>query len=300
MCYAQARYYSPENGRFISEDIVRGVPTMPDTVNHYLYCLNDPKVYVDKDGAFLHILAGAAAGALTGAVVAGVHSVLTEGHVDWATVGGAAIGGAVTGAVVAACPAAAPAAVGALGGGTTSLAIGILKGESAGQIAVETVIGAGAGALGGAMFGKIASYVGKGVTDIATTYGSKVISSTTAQTVGQNVGEFFASTQTGGILSVGFNGVSHLISGEKYTFKDAGKDYLIGCADGVAGWGAAKLTTSVLSMAGKILKSGNAKSVKETVDAQVKAPKPMEKAGAGDIYNDGYENGTLSNLDTRK
>ncbi len=228
LCYAQARYYSPDNGRFISEDIVRGVPTMPDTVNHYLYCLNDPKVYVDKDGAFLHILAGAAAGALTGAVVAGVHSVLTEGHVDWAAVGGAAIGGAVTGAVVTACPAAAPAAVGALGGGTTSLATGILKGESAGQIAKDTVIGTVTGAIGGKLFQGIGATLGKGVSNAAT--------KAFGQTAGKIVGESLTSGLGGGFINVGFSLVNHKMQGQSYGLSDAAKDFGVGMADGVAGY----------------------------------------------------------------
>ncbi|MBR6475005.1 MAG: RHS repeat-associated core domain-containing protein, partial [Lachnospiraceae bacterium] len=228
LCYAQARYYSPDNGRFISEDIVRGVPTMPDTVNHYLYCLNDPKVYVDKDGAFLHILAGAAAGALTGAVVAGVHSVLTEGHVDWAAVGGAAIGGAVTGAVVTACPAAAPAAVGALGGGTTSLATGILKGESAGQIAKDTVIGTVTGAIGGKLFQGIGATLGKGVSNVAT--------KAFGQTAGKIVGETVTSGLGGGAINVGFSFATHKMQGQSYGLSDAAKDFGVGMADGVAGY----------------------------------------------------------------
>lgn len=48
--FAQARYYDSETGRFISEDIERGNEYQPDTINHYLYCFNDPVVRIDRDG----------------------------------------------------------------------------------------------------------------------------------------------------------------------------------------------------------------------------------------------------------
>ncbi|SCY74894.1 RHS repeat-associated core domain-containing protein [Butyrivibrio sp. INlla14] len=54
--YAQARNYDPVSGRFTSEDRVRGILTMPDTVNHYLYCFNDPTVYIDDNGLWGKIL----------------------------------------------------------------------------------------------------------------------------------------------------------------------------------------------------------------------------------------------------
>ncbi|RKM63164.1 hypothetical protein D6856_03300 [Butyrivibrio sp. XB500-5] len=48
--YAQAREYDPISGRFTGEDRVRGIMTIPDSVNHYLYCINDPIIYVDNNG----------------------------------------------------------------------------------------------------------------------------------------------------------------------------------------------------------------------------------------------------------
>ena len=48
--YAQVREYDPVSGRFTGEDRVRGIMTIPDTVNHYLYCINDPITYVDNNG----------------------------------------------------------------------------------------------------------------------------------------------------------------------------------------------------------------------------------------------------------
>lgn len=48
--YAQARDYDPTSGRFTGEDKVRGIMAIPDSVNHYLYCINDPITYVDNNG----------------------------------------------------------------------------------------------------------------------------------------------------------------------------------------------------------------------------------------------------------
>jgi RHS repeat-associated protein len=47
LMFAQARYYLPEIGRFISEDSYKG--TMPDTQsqNRYIYCTNNPLKYID-------------------------------------------------------------------------------------------------------------------------------------------------------------------------------------------------------------------------------------------------------------
>jgi len=51
--FAQARYYDAETGRFTAEDQVRGYINAPDTQNHYLYCLNDPIIFIDLTGLFL-------------------------------------------------------------------------------------------------------------------------------------------------------------------------------------------------------------------------------------------------------
>ncbi|MCQ1531828.1 RHS repeat-associated core domain-containing protein [Lutispora saccharofermentans] len=48
--YAQARYYMPEIGRFISEDPWPGDITAPQTLNPYPYVVNNPLRYVDPLG----------------------------------------------------------------------------------------------------------------------------------------------------------------------------------------------------------------------------------------------------------
>ena len=48
--FAQARYYSADNGRFQSEDNVKGFIDSPFTINHYGYCFSNPIVLVDGNG----------------------------------------------------------------------------------------------------------------------------------------------------------------------------------------------------------------------------------------------------------
>ncbi|MDD4372251.1 MAG: RHS repeat-associated core domain-containing protein, partial [Anaerostipes sp.] len=48
--YLNARYYNPEDGRFLTEDTYRGESTEPDTQNLYAYCVGNPVNYVDPSG----------------------------------------------------------------------------------------------------------------------------------------------------------------------------------------------------------------------------------------------------------
>ena len=50
--FAQAREYDSTQGRFISEDTVRGYIATPETLNHYGYCWQNPFTYVDLNGAW--------------------------------------------------------------------------------------------------------------------------------------------------------------------------------------------------------------------------------------------------------
>ena len=50
--FAQARFYNETIGRFLSEDQIRGITTIPDSTNHYLYCLNSPTFLTDKNGLY--------------------------------------------------------------------------------------------------------------------------------------------------------------------------------------------------------------------------------------------------------
>ncbi len=48
--YYNARYYDPEDGRFLSQDTYRGENMEPETLHLYGYCANNPLNYVDPSG----------------------------------------------------------------------------------------------------------------------------------------------------------------------------------------------------------------------------------------------------------
>ncbi|MFR1769613.1 RHS repeat domain-containing protein [Anaerostipes sp.] len=48
--YLNARYYNPEDGRFLSEDTYRGEVNQPDTQHLYVYCKDNRINYVDPSG----------------------------------------------------------------------------------------------------------------------------------------------------------------------------------------------------------------------------------------------------------
>ena len=50
LMFAQARFYSTDNGRFVGEDQIRGSIKAPDTQNHYIYCLDRPVSLCDING----------------------------------------------------------------------------------------------------------------------------------------------------------------------------------------------------------------------------------------------------------
>ncbi len=49
--YYGARYYDPTVGRFVSRDPVTGEKESPQSLNKYVYCLNNPLKYIDPAGA---------------------------------------------------------------------------------------------------------------------------------------------------------------------------------------------------------------------------------------------------------
>ncbi len=51
--YLNARYYHPEDGRFLTEDTYRGEVNEPDTQHLYVYCANNPVNYVDPSGHWM-------------------------------------------------------------------------------------------------------------------------------------------------------------------------------------------------------------------------------------------------------
>lgn len=116
--FAQARQYDAGSGRFVSEDIVRGVVELPFTLNPYGYCWNRPIDLVDLNGmwpqwaktavkitaavaitAAVIVAAPVVAGAVaTAAAAAGATTAVAAGiaTVTTATAAGAVISGGVS------------------------------------------------------------------------------------------------------------------------------------------------------------------------------------------------------------
>lgn len=103
--YLRARYYSPENGRFISQDPFRGYDRDPDSLHRYAYVYNNPINFLDYSGKFT-LMQQVAVGALTsvtftsitivGAVVSDSREVAkyTNGRIAYQLISSAVIGAA--------------------------------------------------------------------------------------------------------------------------------------------------------------------------------------------------------------
>ncbi|TYQ13252.1 UNVERIFIED_CONTAM: RHS repeat-associated protein [Acetivibrio alkalicellulosi] len=109
--YLRARYYDPGIGRFICEDSFWGFDNDPLSLNLYTYCANNPVLFIDPDGEFWQVAAGALIGATAGAVISYGTQVAANisqngfsadafTDVNWKAVGASAVGGAVTGALL--------------------------------------------------------------------------------------------------------------------------------------------------------------------------------------------------------
>ena len=57
-----ARLYDPMLGRFLSPDPYVQAPEHSQSFNRYSYCMNNPLIYKDTDGEFLHLIIGAVIG----------------------------------------------------------------------------------------------------------------------------------------------------------------------------------------------------------------------------------------------
>ena len=50
LIYLRARYYDPDTGRFINKDPIQGIGTMTQSINRYVYSMNNPVNLVDPSG----------------------------------------------------------------------------------------------------------------------------------------------------------------------------------------------------------------------------------------------------------
>ncbi len=93
--YLNSRYYDPETGRFISPDtlaILDETKGQINGLNLYMYCKNNPIMFVDPSGYFLAAIFGTIFGALIGGINA-----LISGKSFWAGFAAGAIGGFISG-----------------------------------------------------------------------------------------------------------------------------------------------------------------------------------------------------------
>ena len=176
--FAQARFYSADNGRFIGEDQVRGFKLLPETQNHYLYCCNEPIEHVDDNGKFVHIIAGAVIGAAVSVGAALVTGAVTGDMPSIGAVAASAVGGAVGGAITAAFPTSIIAGgVGAAASTFVTDNLTNMWGEedekkSMGEIVADTAVsGALGAAFGAAQKFELNEKVADGVKDLFHTSG---------------------------------------------------------------------------------------------------------------------------------
>jgi RHS repeat-associated protein len=95
MYYAQARYYMPQIGRFISEDPWQGDVFEPRTQNPYPYVLNQPFRYVDPSGmvGLAVPILGKLIGDGVGAIIVGAGTSAAAGGAAGGLIGGALVWG---------------------------------------------------------------------------------------------------------------------------------------------------------------------------------------------------------------
>ena len=93
--YLMARYYNPVNGRFLSEDPAR------DGYNWYVYCDNNPIIYIDPNGEWLHLAIGAVVGAAISGISSAIYQYAKYDKVDFGKTAIAVVGGAISGTLAA-------------------------------------------------------------------------------------------------------------------------------------------------------------------------------------------------------
>jgi len=156
--YYGARYYDPELGRFTQADTMVPSAAIPQTLNRYAYCGNNPLKYVDPTGhdfglteLIITVVVCAAIGGATAAATGGdIGKGILFGAIGGLCGGGGAVIGAAAGAT---------SAVGA----TLGQFIGTVIGAAAGGVISAGVNGGdiGLGALVGGIGGAIAFGVGQ-------------------------------------------------------------------------------------------------------------------------------------------
>ena len=154
--FAQARYYNADNGRFQSEDNIKGFINNPITLNHYGYCWGNPVILVDNDGNLPQFITDTANKIQNGinAVESNVKAFVEDpsGYINEnKQVIGAVISGVGMGVGIIVSVTGNPVLGGAIMGGASQLGETIAeKGTHLdGKDALKVCVGAAAGAAGG-------------------------------------------------------------------------------------------------------------------------------------------------------
>lgn len=224
--FAQARSYDPASGRFTGEDKVSGLVVRPESFNRYVYCNNDPTIYVDFNGLWPS-LSDIGKG-IKDAAVGMVNQIKEDPTKFVASVATGIVVGVATAAVAAAVVATAPA-------GLAAVAVGVVAYGVAGAVtgAVSSAVGqrcsknydpekgidkkevltaAIGGFAGGAIFGGVAGALSNSVAPAAGTFakgvgsllkstGGKIVtafaSGFASGTAADATGQYLNSTKTG-------------------------------------------------------------------------------------------------------
>ena len=128
--FAQAREYEPQIGRFQSVDLMKGFPVYPLSLNEYIYCWDNPGIYVDNNGELPAIVIGAGIGAAVGGVGSIISDVSKGKKIDWKKAGKNALKGGAAGAII----------------GSGVGVVGTLSSAGASSVAINSVAAATAGA----------------------------------------------------------------------------------------------------------------------------------------------------------
>lgn len=154
-----ARVYDPMLGRFLNPDPYVQMPDFTQNFNRYSYCLNNPLMYVDKNGEWFWIPAVIIGAYLGGSSVNGDFNPVNWNYKSWQTYAGMAVGGVAgyAGAAVGA-----GVASSAVAGGAGSIGAGVAGGMMGGMVS-GGINGAGMTAIMGGGFNDIMGAMTKGM-----------------------------------------------------------------------------------------------------------------------------------------
>ena len=165
--YLNARYYEPSIGRFISPDVLTILDETKGQINGlnlYMYCNNNPIMYVDPSGHFVITLSvilwaaiiGAALGIVSEAIYGGI-TAADNGQNVWVGIGiGALTGGLMGAGAGVASLFIAPVLVEA------SVSMGNVLLSAGAALAIGTSIAFGSGAIGGAVSDMLTQSINNG------------------------------------------------------------------------------------------------------------------------------------------